>query len=393
MGLNFSKINNSWDYKKAHMNLDNFATFRWRGAESFNDYHTFIVSGRDELKFYNGPSFSNEYTTPQFQSSSGNITRIKFNRQTLSFKIGIYWFTAEDYQYILNWLNAYEIDYLTFDFNPDYSYLVKLTGRSDSQRTFLGYDNNSNPVYYTEMTLNWELQGPSGLRKNEPKRFNINSISEYSIEGVDKKVNGQNILFSTRNVAGTEFNDKTFLRSPLIYTISFSLALSGLPNGSEKLFIKMLGCKTYGESETEQGRSHISILAENGIQYEVDETIIQEELFNLVLENLPWYINNSESYNTIILTLTYDSEAGLIYYQFGNSPRKLLTLLTTVNEGKNLVETLSIFKYWLSGQDTDSSKKGDFFIIQMELTQNESPTGTINIENNNLYAYCRTNVI
>ena len=71
--------------------LDDFATFVWRGENAFDICGAFIIADKHgDLKFYNGPSFSNEYTKPQFSSSSGNLTGVSFNRQQVQFKMGAY---------------------------------------------------------------------------------------------------------------------------------------------------------------------------------------------------------------------------------------------------------------------------------------------------------------
>lgn len=388
MALQYSNINNSWEYKKSHMNLDNFATFMWRGAQSFQQYHMFIISGKDELKFYNGPSFSNEYTTPQFQSSSGNITGVKFNRQTLSFKVGIYWFTAEDYQQILSWLDAYIIDYLNFDFNPNYGYLVKLTGRSDSQRTILGYNDQNKLVYYTEMTLTWELQGPAGARSRLERTFDANNVNTWTIDGVSQLTDPRARLFDNHS-------DSTFLESPLLYSVTLPLRLPSAEyatlSGAEQVTITMTALKYYPVISGVTGSDYQLIDGNNNTIINSNQRVIQQELFNITLQNLPWQESiEQESYNDIYLHLTYDSEAGILYYNFGNSPRKLLTLLTTVNEGANLVKTLNIFKYMLSGQDRDWDKQGDCFIIQMWCNNSNIQ---IRWEDASLITYARTNVI
>ena len=42
--------------------MDDFTSFSWRGQDAFNTFGAFVVGGKDALKFYNGPSFSNKYT-------------------------------------------------------------------------------------------------------------------------------------------------------------------------------------------------------------------------------------------------------------------------------------------------------------------------------------------
>jgi hypothetical protein len=89
--------------------LDDFCTFSW-GPEFFDDsssknafdtFGVFIVGGKDALKFSNGPGFSNKYTTSQFQSANSILSGVEFKTQTISFTMGVYWFTIEEYRKLL----------------------------------------------------------------------------------------------------------------------------------------------------------------------------------------------------------------------------------------------------------------------------------------------------
>ena len=71
--------------------LDDFATFQWRGHDMFDDFGCFIINeSKGSLKFYNGPGFSNEYSKPQFNNNGGDLVGVNFNRQTISFTVGVY---------------------------------------------------------------------------------------------------------------------------------------------------------------------------------------------------------------------------------------------------------------------------------------------------------------
>ena len=138
--------------------LDQFSTFTWDGLEGFEEFGAFIINeNREGLKFYNGPSFSNEYTNPQFAKNKEFIG-VNFEQQKISFKIGVYWISIEDYRRFLEWLNPYVIGKLHFTFAEEWDYQVKLAGREESTRYILGNENNE-PRYYSEMTLNFEVQG------------------------------------------------------------------------------------------------------------------------------------------------------------------------------------------------------------------------------------------
>ena len=144
--------------------MDDFATFVWRGVKSFDTYGAFIINNKNSLKFYNGPSFTNEYSKPKFSSTGSNLTGISFSTQTISFQVGAYWLTEVEYREFINSLNPYEISYLGFDFEDKYDYLVKLSKIGDSTRYVVGRNENNEPCYYTELNLTFEVQGEACAR-------------------------------------------------------------------------------------------------------------------------------------------------------------------------------------------------------------------------------------
>lgn len=146
--------------------LDDFATFQWRGHHMFDDFGVFIINEeKGSLKFYNGPGFSNQYAKPQFSTAASMFLGVDFKQQTIAMKVGVYWFSIEQYQQLLECLSPYAVNYLTFDFEPKYGYLVKLSKRADSPRHIVGYENEE-PRYYTEMDLTWDVVGESCVRSN-----------------------------------------------------------------------------------------------------------------------------------------------------------------------------------------------------------------------------------
>ena len=56
----------------------------------------------NSLKFYNGPSFTNEYSKPKFSATGSNLTGISFSTQTISFQVGAYWLTEAEYREFIN---------------------------------------------------------------------------------------------------------------------------------------------------------------------------------------------------------------------------------------------------------------------------------------------------
>ena len=97
--------------------LDQYATFRWDN-EDMTLYHAFIINEKKgSLKFYNGPSFSNNYTQSQFESASSKFTGVTFKTQQISFTIAVYAVTAEQYRKLLYKLHPYTIGNLSFGFD------------------------------------------------------------------------------------------------------------------------------------------------------------------------------------------------------------------------------------------------------------------------------------
>lgn len=163
--------------KQLKQGMDDFASFNWRGVDAFDVFGAFIINNKNTLKFYNGPTFSNEYTKPQFESAAGQLVGVSFGIQKIDFTIGVYWISEEDYRKLIDWLNPYEINTLTFGFEPEYYYLVKLASIGDAIRYIVGSETIEKTVngttilekvyqYYTEIKLTFEVQGdPCAYRK------------------------------------------------------------------------------------------------------------------------------------------------------------------------------------------------------------------------------------
>lgn len=154
---------------------DKFMTFAWGGCDAFEVFGAFIINEKKgSLKFYNGPGFSNEYTKPQFDPSGGELIGVTFNKQTISFTIGVYWISIEDYRIFLSWLNPNKVDYLYFGHEPKYRYNVKLSKIGDSTRWVVGsevIDGKIEQMYYTELPLTFEVQGEPCAKGFSPYLF------------------------------------------------------------------------------------------------------------------------------------------------------------------------------------------------------------------------------
>ena len=112
----YSTLNNDL-WGKVEPLLDNYAKFYW-DDELMTKYHAFIINEKKgSLKFYNGPSFSNNYTKPQFESASTRFSGVTFNTQQITFTIAVYAVTIEEYRQLIYKLHPYTIANLIFCFD------------------------------------------------------------------------------------------------------------------------------------------------------------------------------------------------------------------------------------------------------------------------------------
>lgn len=346
----------------------NFFNFTWRNVDAFETFGAFIINEKDSLRFYNGPDYNNEYTSPHFNDGTNQLTGINFKIQTISFKIGVYWINEKHYRHFIDWLNPYVISFLSFDFNQDYCYQVKLAGISDSPRQLIGYENVNGeilPQYYTEMTLKFELQGPPQARAVVAYSWNHECESEDINEYV------ANYLYKS-----TITNEEN------------SFLPSDLPTPFECIHRIDLD----GQNITENTKIICELTLNDG-----NTSIL---LYNVILQNLPFSIEPVEPIVPVSLKLQYDSEGGLLYFQYGSAKYRLLGLSNTATNGKKLVNAIQVEKFMFPGQFIHDSFKIENWTLNLNvnITSGEikKPTFTVEepIENFvHIDCWARTNLI
>lgn len=425
--------------------IDDFATFWWRGENAWDKFGVFIINeGKGDLKFYNGPSFSNEYSTPMFSSSSGNLMGVNFKIQPIKFKIGMYWFTIDEYQKFVDWINPYEINYLSFGFESNYGYLVKLASISDSPRYVIGHDGGS-PVYYTEMELSWEVQGNSCVRSNLPYewnstpenngskrtvtwRLNMDGMTEKSLLDtpivleVPVSIPNSNSLGNGQITFKVSLDGKEWTN---LFNISFENLISGT-EGSQEPVNNLESGETYYLYEP-TNKNYISfnhsIKTDHGdkpmvainfgpvlgkdVWYSYDETSFYPissfpleftAIDTTIPDSLKGHIYSIEqetvqggfedSSRPSKFTIKYDSETGIIFIQVGSeSTWKILSYLTDTVSGDYLVESIDVHKYLLPGSFTNDNYNMSDVYFRLELEDLEAH------DENTLTIYSRKNVI
>ena len=352
---------------------DEFMTFSWGGYDAFENFGAFIINDKNgSLKFYNGPGFSNEYSKPQFDNSGGDLQGVNFNKQTISFTIGVYWINIKQYRLMLNWLNPLEVDYLIFGFNPDYRYNVKLSKLGDSTKWIVGKEDGE-PMYYTEIPLTFEVQGtPCAKGVNSYEFIEWDYInSDTATE--DKK---NNLVTSLSNYSSKELIESD-LPTPLDISLSFILK-DTLNNGSTSESnnvstsesnngsISESNNGSTSESESNRGKNyiyHVELNAElhnnkiiNGTPSDNYESIL---LFSAEFQNLtimPITTQDTETNSQSMLTeplslnIRYNSEVGLLFLTYGNSNEKILSLLNLNDTGEKIINNYTVNKFSLPGR-------------------------------------------
>ena len=392
---------------------DEFMTFSWGGYDAFENFGAFIINDKNgSLKFYNGPGFSNEYSKPQFDNSGGDLQGVNFNKQTISFTIGVYWINIKQYRLMLNWLNPLEVDYLIFGFNPDYRYNVKLSKLGDSTKWVVGKEDGE-PMYYTEIPLTFEVQGtPCAKGVNSYEFVKWKYINSETAE-TDKQNNLRTFLNNNKELLESD------LPTPLDISLSFILK-DTLDNGSTSESNNGSTSESTSESNNKQDKNyiyHIELNAELHDNRITNDTPLDNYesllLFSAEFQNLtimPITTQNTETSSQNMLTeplslnIRYNSEVGLLFLTYGNSNEKILSLLNLNDTGEKIINNYTVNKFSLPGRFAYS----DFDIKRLQLklsvwkyesatnkrfAVNDAFLGNIKDSKPNIVCYPRTNIL
>ena len=338
---------------------DEFMTFSWGGYDAFENFGAFIINDKNgSLKFYNGPGFSNEYSKPQFDNSGGDLQGVNFNKQTISFTIGVYWINITQYRLMLNWLNPLEVDYLIFGFNPDYRYNVKLSKLGDSTKWIVGKEDGE-PMYYTEIPLTFEVQGTPCAKGVNSYEFNNWVYVNSETAETDKQ---NNLRTSLSNYSSNDFIESD-LPTPLDISLSFILqdtfkdkSTGGSNNGSTS--VPNDGSTSVPESN--KGKNYIYHIELNAEYHMISSDnyesllLFSAEFQNLTIMPITTQDTETNSQNMLTgllsLNIRYNSEVGLLFLTYGNSNEKILSLLNLNDTGEKIINNYTVNKFSLPGR-------------------------------------------
>lgn len=267
--------------------LDKYATFRWDN-EDMALYHAFIINEKKgSLKFYNGPSFSNNYTQPQFESASSRFTGVTFKTQQISFTIAVYAITEELYRKLIYKLHPYTISNLSFGFEPNWRYVCKLSNISDSTRYIVGHYTNGSgqtkELYYTELKLTFDIIGDAVAQSTQELGYNDDLPGTFKFTGSSE------------------------LDTPFIFIFKINLL-----EVTETMPVVTLA---------------------------IQENKTSIQLFKIIFQNL----TPNHDY-----TFEYNSQTGDLCLVNGDK-RKIITMLTTFQSGNRIASFLETRPYLLTG--------------------------------------------
>ena len=405
--------------------LDQYCRFYWRNVDAFEQFGAFIIN-KNDLKFYNGATYTNNYTKPQFESAAGTLTGVTFSTAKITFSIGVYWFSEEEYRKLIYWLHPYEISDLAFDYDPLHIYLVKLASIGDSNiRSIVGYettkDGKAEPRYYTELKLTFDIQGESCAYNRE----------HYIVQKNEVIQNGQSLIFNAhlnKNSTTPSSDLSTTLTSFITLNLNTQRSYDGLrlqyiaeyqPQNeiidSQLLFdveLKNLlwlsesGKFTIipmGQTVSAAVAKLQSALTGNNFTNESELTVSSDNAF-VVATGLSNSMTIAKEYkdliaNNVYIGLKYDSNSGLLYILDGSEDGvfRPITLQTTTNSGERIVDNLSVNKFTIPGvfdwSDFDLTKVN--FKLIVSGIGNEVITDNTIIDTNNCDIICRgrTNLI
>ena len=341
--MTYTNLSNNSEYlwNQVSPMLDKYATFRWDNEE-MTLYHAFIINEKNgSLKFYNGPSFSNNYTQSQFESASSKFTGVTFKTQQISFTIAVYAITEELYRKLIYKLHPYTISNLSFGFEPNWRYVCKLSNISDSTRYIVGHytddSGKTKELYYTELKLTFDIIGDAVAQ----------STQELSYGG-DPLINP--VTFKFKKGSSSE------LDTPFIFIFKINLS-------------DTTGIMPFVALEIQENKTSIE---------QDNKTSIQ--LFKIIFQNL----TPNHDY-----TFEYNSQTGDLCLVNGDK-RKIITMLTTFQSGNRITSFLETRPYLLTG----TFNGGNFQEMTLKLSASDNLKVTTDWrEGCGINCYARRNLI
>lgn len=316
--------------------LDKYAKFYWRGEDMWETYHTFITNNGSALKFVNGPSFTNEYSSPQYDHATGNLTGVKFSRMQVSFTICSYGVTIEQYRSLVSALGPYEIDYLAFDYDNKLCYLAKTIGMKEAVKYVVGTNKDGKDLYLVENTVTFEVQGEQC------------AIAQRQYVWTPQKQQNGEYQNSNPLPLFIEMNSTDMLvSSELSFGIVSEVTINNLiieDNSILQLFI--------ASSDDLTDKKELCSIIFNPFTKNWQNQELEPPSETPSETQSPSEIPSEIQSQDRSISLKYDSVSGLVFMQYGEADYKILNLLLTNTAGEYLISDMKTKKMKIEkGQD------------------------------------------
>jgi len=316
--------------------LDKYAKFYWRGEDMWETYHTFITNNGSALKFVNGPSFTNEYSSPQYDHATGNLTGVKFSRMQVSFTICSYGVTIEQYRSLVSALGPYEIDYLAFDYDNKLCYLAKTIGMKEAVKYVVGTNKDGKDLYLVENTVTFEVQGEQC------------AIAQRQYVWTPQKQQNGEYQNSNPLPLFIEMNSTDMLvSSELSFGIVSEVTINNLiieDNSILQLFI--------ASSDDLTDKKELCSIIFNPFTKNWQNQELELPSETPSETQSPSEIPSEIQSQDRSISLKYDSVSGLVFMQYGEADYKILNLLLTNTAGEYLISDMKTKKMKIEkGQD------------------------------------------
>lgn len=169
--------------------LDNFCRFHWKDEDAFDKFGAFIITDNvGDLKFHSGPTWTNSYSQPQF-GESGDLLGVNFSTYSISFKIGLYAISEDQWRQFLNWMSPLTIGWLRLDYAPKWQYQCKVASLAEGSRYVLFSDENGEDLYYCETTVKFDIVGTPIAYSVAPLEFQFATTANNKYSFKLKQVN------------------------------------------------------------------------------------------------------------------------------------------------------------------------------------------------------------
>lgn len=239
---------------------------------------------------------------------------------------------------------------MRLNYAPKWQYQCKVASLAEGSRYVLFSNENGEDLYYCETTVKFDIVG---------------TPIAYSVDQLEFRKDNDAPVGSDDYKDYFKLKDTSAPTSDLDYPLDLKLV-----------------CDLNAIFDT----------VDNGILHINASTTykgVSVDLFSITLDNLSYYraakptgaADNDKSWHSK-LNLYYSSETGLLFYNFGDAPIKLLSFQESVSTGERLVYSMNSIKFRWPGRFTDTDEESKIKEYTINLLASVNPKGS------SILSYC-----